>query len=212
MNRFYKKPKPETMKKNREFYQENFNDEIEWFKENLELIKGDKFLMDMYLILITGNRKMTPKMVDAVRKGMKNPMYNNVTRIERMEKIKPILEKIHMVKSIVQEKDKDKNTVISLREIGEGKISIKSVEDSAINKLRKVQSEPTELEDLEVEQDDDFDKIYRGEISKSGAAILPSKRVRKIPEKIISTQAEENTEKDESENEVKTESESAEKK
>jgi len=114
-------------------------------------------------------------------------------------------------KSLVPE-DKDKNTVISLREIGEGKISIKSVEDSAINKLRKVQSEPTELEDLEVEQDDDFDKIYRGEISKSGAAILPSKRVRKIPEKIISTQAEENTEKDKSENEVKTESESAEKK
>ena len=109
MNRFYKKPKPETMKKNREFYQENFNDEIQWFKENLELIKGDKFLMDMYLILITGNRKMTPKMVEAVRKGMRNPMYNQVTRIERMEKIKPILEKIHMVKSIVQEKDKDKS-------------------------------------------------------------------------------------------------------
>ena len=109
MNRFYKKPKPETMKKNREFYQENFNDEIQWFKENLELIKGDKFLMDMYLILITGSRKMTPKMVDAVRRGMRNPMYNNVTRIERMEKIKPILEKIHMVKSIIQEKDKNKS-------------------------------------------------------------------------------------------------------
>ena len=109
MNRFYRKPKPETMKKNREFYQENFNDEIQWFKENLELIKGDKFLMDMYLILITGSRKMTPKMVDAVRRGMRNPMYNNVTRIERMEKIKPILEKIHMVKSIIQEKDKNKS-------------------------------------------------------------------------------------------------------
>ena len=109
MNRFYKKPKPETMKKNREFYRENFEEEIKWFKENLELIKGDKFLMDMYLILITGNRKMTPKMVDAVRKGMTNPMYNNVTRIERMEKIKPILEKIHMVKSIIQEKDKNKS-------------------------------------------------------------------------------------------------------
>ena len=81
--------------------------------------------------------------------------------------------------------ENDKNTVISLREIGEGKISIKNIEDSAINKLRKVQNEPTELEDLETEQDDDFDKIYKGEISKSGAAILPSKRVRKIPEKII---------------------------
>tara|TARA_B100001179_G_scaffold36815_1_gene23525 strand:+ start:154 stop:609 length:456 start_codon:yes stop_codon:yes gene_type:complete len=81
--------------------------------------------------------------------------------------------------------ENDKNTVISLREIGEGKISIKNIEDSAINKLMKVQNEPTELEDLESEQNDDFDKIYKGEISKSGAAILPSKRVRKIPEKII---------------------------
>ena len=81
----------------------------------------------------------------------------------------------------------DKNTVISLREIGDGKISIKTIEDSAINKLRKVQNKPTDLEDLddlEVDSVDDFDKIYKGEISKSGAAILPSKRVRKIPEKI----------------------------
>jgi len=78
----------------------------------------------------------------------------------------------------------DKNTVIALREIGEGKISIKTVEDSGINKLRKAQSQPTELDDLETEQNDDFEKIYKGEISKSGAAILPSKRVRKMPEKI----------------------------
>ena len=82
----------------------------------------------------------------------------------------------------------DKNTVISLREIGDGKISIKTIEDSAINKLRKVQSEPTELEDLEIDTVDDFDKIYKGEISKSGAAILPSKRARKMPEKIITKQ------------------------
>ena len=80
--------------------------------------------------------------------------------------------------------DKDKNTVISLREIGEGKVSIKTLEDFAINKLRKVHSDPAELEDLEIDQEDDFDKIYKGEISKSGAAILPSKRTRKIPEKI----------------------------
>jgi len=81
--------------------------------------------------------------------------------------------------------ENDKNTVISLREIGDAKISIKTIEDSAINKLRKAQDEPSELEDLEIEQEDDFDKIYKGEISKSGAAILPSKRVRKIPEKVI---------------------------
>ena len=80
--------------------------------------------------------------------------------------------------------DDDKNTVIALREIGSGKISIKTIEDSAINKLRQMQAEPLELEDLEIDKEDDFDKIYKGEISKSGTAILPSKRVRRIPEKI----------------------------
>ena len=85
-------------------------------------------------------------------------------------------------KSLVPEEN-DKNTVIALREIGDAKISIKTIEDSAINKLRKIINEPAELEDLEIEQDDDFDKIYKGEISKSGTAILPSKRVRKITEK-----------------------------
>jgi DNA-directed RNA polymerase subunit omega len=90
--------------------------------------------------------------------------------------------------------DNDKNTVISLREIGEGKISIKTLEDSAINKLRKSHTEPVEMDDIDVEQEDDFDKIYKGEISKSGAAILPSKRVRKIPEKIAVGAIEKNTE------------------
>ena len=79
----------------------------------------------------------------------------------------------------------DKNTVISLREIGEGKISIKTLEESAINKFRKQQEETKELEDLPNEHEDNFDKMYKGEISKSGTAILPSKRVRKIPEKNI---------------------------
>ena len=87
--------------------------------------------------------------------------------------------------------DNDKNTVISLREIGEGKISIKTLEDSAIDKLRKSQSKPMELDDLDIGQEDNFDKIYKGEISKSGAAILPSKRARKMPDKIIAKHNEE---------------------
>ena len=41
---------------------------------------------------------------------------------------------------------------------------------------------------MEIDQEDDFDKIYKGEISKSGAAILPSKRVRRIPENIITAE------------------------
>ena len=81
-------------------------------------------------------------------------------------------------------KDNDKNTVISLREIGEGKVSIKTLEDSAINKLRKQQEETTELDELDDEHEDNFDKIYKGEISKSGTAVLPSKRSRRIPEQV----------------------------
>ena len=84
--------------------------------------------------------------------------------------------------------DNDKNTVIALREIGDGKISLKTLEDAAINKLRKIKSQIKESEDLEIDQEDDFDKIYKGEISKSGAAILPSKRVRRIPENIITAE------------------------
>ena len=81
--------------------------------------------------------------------------------------------------------DNDKNTVISLREIGEGKVSIKTLEDSAINKLRIQREETNEFEEMNEEpKEDSFDKIYKGEISKSGTSILPSKRVRKIPEKI----------------------------
>ena len=44
---------------------------------------------------------------------------------------------------------------------------------------------------MEIEQEDNFDKIYKGEISKSGTAILPSKRVRRMPEKIISAKDDE---------------------
>ncbi len=31
--------------------------------------------------------------------------------------------------------------------------------------------------------EDDFDKIYKGEVSKSGTAVLPSKRAKRMPEK-----------------------------
>ena len=80
--------------------------------------------------------------------------------------------------------DNDKNTVIALREIGEGKISIDTLKEAAINKLRKYQKETVELEEVDYEHEDEFDKIYKGEISKSGTAILPSKRTKRMPEKI----------------------------
>ena len=80
--------------------------------------------------------------------------------------------------------DNDKNTVIALREIGEGKVSIKVLRELAINKLRKHQKDTEELEEVDDKREDNFDKIYKGEISKSGTAILPSKRTKRIQEKV----------------------------
>ena len=82
------------------------------------------------------------------------------------------------------ERDNDKNTVVSLREIAEEKVKVKDLIESAVYKLRKhvEQVEDTSADDEEV--GDDFENLYKGEISKSGVPILPSKRARKIPEKI----------------------------
>ena len=82
--------------------------------------------------------------------------------------------------------DNDKNTVIALREIGEGKVSIKTLRELAINKLRKHQKEIVELEEMDDKHEDNFDRIYKGEISKSGTAILPTKRTKRISEKFNS--------------------------
>ena len=82
------------------------------------------------------------------------------------------------------EEDNDKRTIISLREIGDGKISVKELEDSAIKRLRKEPDEVEQQEEIEEETNDDFENLYKGQISKSGTPILPSKRARKIPEKI----------------------------
>ena len=79
------------------------------------------------------------------------------------------------------EADNDKNTVISLREIGDGKISVEELKNNSIARLRKEPDENFEEEEAEEVFDDDFEKQYKGEVSKSGVAILPSKRMRKIP-------------------------------
>jgi len=80
------------------------------------------------------------------------------------------------------EEDNDKRTIISLREIGDGKVDVKEVESSAIKRLRKEPDELEEQDDKEEETNDDFESLYKGQVSKSGVAILPSKRTRRIPE------------------------------
>jgi DNA-directed RNA polymerase subunit omega len=78
--------------------------------------------------------------------------------------------------------DNDKKTIISLREIGEGKISVEDLKSSAVLRLRKEPDENLQQEETEEEENDEFESLYKGQISKSGIAILPSKRTRKIPE------------------------------
>ena len=78
--------------------------------------------------------------------------------------------------------DNDKNTVISLREIANENVKVSDLIESGVYKLRKhvEQTDESLTEDDDV--GDDFENLYKGEISKSGTPILPSKRARKIPE------------------------------
>ena len=111
MNRFYRKPKPETMKKNRDFYKEAFKDEMSWLKENVSKLTMNKhkFLIDMYQILITGSRKVTPKMARTIKSSIEkcknDPRYNPLKEIEAKEKLQPILAKINIVKVMAEAKN-----------------------------------------------------------------------------------------------------------
>ena len=48
--------------------------------------------------------------------------------------------------------------------------------------MRKEPDEVEELEETEEEVNDDFEKLYKGQVSKSGVAVLPSKRTRRAPD------------------------------
>tara|TARA_Y100000590_G_scaffold379047_1_gene446434 strand:+ start:334 stop:855 length:522 start_codon:yes stop_codon:yes gene_type:complete len=82
------------------------------------------------------------------------------------------------------DRDNDKNTVISLREIASENIKVPDLIESAIYKLRKHVEQIDDVAEEDEEIGDNFENLYKGEISKSGTPILPSKRARKIPEKI----------------------------
>ena len=82
------------------------------------------------------------------------------------------------------EKDNDKNTVIALREIANENVKTSELTDSAVYKLRKHIEQVDDLNEEDEDIGDDFENLYKGEISKSGTPILPSKRARKVPEKI----------------------------
>ena len=109
------------------------------------------------------------------------------------------------------DKDNDKNTVIALREIAEDTIKVPDLTESAVHKLRKHVEQVDDGSGDDEIIGDDFESMYKGEISKSGTPILPSKRARKTPEKIqvSSEDLEELTAKAEPEVEVNPELEVA---
>ena len=148
MNRFYRKPKPETMKNNREYFQANFKDEIKWLKDNLQTLTEtkNKFMIEMYTILITGNRKITTKMIDAIRNGIKrcnnNPRFNPVLQTEAEAKLKPILEKIAMVERLAESKnDKALEFIQNVKNYVKTNYRVTKKQMEALNKVYKRCSE-----------------------------------------------------------------------
>ena len=109
--KYYKKPSPETMKKNRETYIKLYKEEIKWLKENLQTLTEtkNKFMIEMYTILITGSRKITPKMASAIQRSMykcqQDPRYNPLKEVEAKEKLQPILGKINVVLAMAEAKN-----------------------------------------------------------------------------------------------------------
>tara|TARA_Y100000310_G_scaffold323972_1_gene385186 strand:- start:137 stop:598 length:462 start_codon:yes stop_codon:yes gene_type:complete len=145
---YYRKPKPETILKNKETNKKLYSKEIKWIEDNMEHIKSNNFLTEMYSILISGRRKMTPKMIESVRKSMNNSIYDPVERIERKQIIEPILEKINVVLKIVKEKDKNKSSyylthfspipfIESVKKQLETKLLLSEKQMSALNKIYK---------------------------------------------------------------------------
>jgi DNA-directed RNA polymerase subunit omega len=82
------------------------------------------------------------------------------------------------------DRDNDKNTVIALREIAIEIVKVPDLEESAVYKLRKHVEQVDDVSEEDEDVGDEFENLYKGEISKSGTPILPSKRARKIPERI----------------------------
>ena len=161
---YYRKPKPETMKKNREEYKKIYSEEIAWCKENINLLKGNKFLVDMYAILITGSRKMTPKMIGAVQKAMTNPMYDPIKRIEKTQKMQPIIEKINRVWELVAEIDEEKDNyylenfsalpfVNSIKEQAQKNLRLSEKQLTALNKVYKKYKEKFDKKNAEKKKD-----------------------------------------------------------
>ena len=141
--KYYKKASPETMKKNRETYRKVYADEIKWMKDNLKtLTHSNKFLVDMYTILVTGSRKITPKMGMAIKNSIvkckNDPRYNPLKEIEAKEKLQPILGKINVVLAMAEAKnDKAVEFIRNVQDYVKTNFRITKKQMEALNKVHK---------------------------------------------------------------------------
>ncbi len=140
-------------------------------KSSLSLILLDFFIIEVYL---TAMARVTVE--DCIDK-VDSPYELVLVAKERATQLNSGLEP-------TLDRDNDKNTVIALREIAEETIKVPDLTDAAVYKLRKHVEQIDDASEDEDDIGDDFENLYKGEISKSGVPILPSKRARKIPEKI----------------------------
>ena len=81
------------------------------------------------------------------------------------------------------ERDNDKNTVIALREIAEENIKVPDLTESAVYKLRKHVEQVDDGAEDDEEIGDDFENMYKGEISKSGTPIYHLKELEELLKK-----------------------------
>ena len=144
-NQFYKKPKPSTMKANREIARKHFKKELKWLKDNIDRLTKNKhkFLIEMYMILVTGNRRFTDKMLSATRKSIKNcmnnPNYNVLLKTEADNKIRPIMAKINIV--LIQAESKKHNGIKFINSVKDYVLKNYRITPKQIKSLNKIYKE-----------------------------------------------------------------------
>ena len=144
-NPYYKKPKPSTMKANREIARKHFKKELKWLKDNVDNLAKNKhkFLIEMYMIMVTGNRRFTDKMLSATRKSIKNcmnnPNYNVLLKTEADEKIRPIMAKINIV--LVQAESKGHRSIGFIESIKDYVLKNYRITPKQMESLNKIYKE-----------------------------------------------------------------------
>ena len=107
MNRFYKKPKQETIQKRQLEFSKKYTPEIKWLETN-PIAKNDNFLMDMLKVLKSGERPFSEKMHMSVKKAMTNPRFDIKKNIELKGKIEAIKQKVEVLVDLVRSVDEHK--------------------------------------------------------------------------------------------------------